>query len=276
MKINLNVGTGFSHGFFGDILGSSEYVAFHKLLCFNLNMIRNKYKPKASDEGYRGMMQKLADNVGLYAQRSFKHYVDREIKLYKQKGTITVVEKLQQKYSISLRDAKYIHRLVRRRITSLERGIEKVKEFEHKQRLKRQRAVTVVALESKSSKPQKVPESLLAVTLEAVRGLAGEELKIKGEQVSLSEGFIYILTHENYSGWVKAGMTIDYEMRLAVYNTSDPLCRFEFKALRPVPRRREAEQFLLSRLADKAEEQRGEWFKMPLKEALDVFGASWL
>lgn len=60
---------------------------------------------------------------------------------------------------------------------------------------------------------------------------------------------MYLVTHPLFGGRVKAGMTMDFEVRLGVYNVSDPLSRFEYLAVKWVPNRRQAEIKLLARLA---------------------------
>jgi hypothetical protein len=117
------------------------------------------------------------------------------------------------------------------------------------------------------------PEPQLKAILEGIRDKYGDEIRKRGEQTSIPEGFVYLVTHDLFPGWVKAGMTIDFEIRLGTYNISDPLSRFRFAALRWVPNRRQAERELLSQLADEADNQAGEWFEMPLPVAKEIFAA---
>lgn len=218
-------------------------------------------------------MQKLEGTVGLYAQRDIRDYALREVNLYARKGTITDVEKLQRKYRLSGLDAQRLFRSIKRRLLKLRRDAEKAAGIEAKKNQPRIPNVKPLA-------PDAIPETavgeMLPEILEAIRAQAREELLVKGEQTSLPEGFIYLLTHETHEGWVKAGMTVDYEMRVAVYNTGDPLCRYTYRAIKPVPDRRQAERELLARLGRQATEKRGEWFRMELDDALEVFGPSWL
>lgn len=109
--------------------------------------------------------------------------------------------------------------------------------------------------------------------LAGIRDKYGEEIRKRGEQTTIPEGFVYLVTHPLFDGWVKAGMTIDFEVRLGIYNVSDPLSRFRYEALKWVPDRRQAETRLLERLADEADSQAGEWFEMPLEDAMQVFDA---
>ncbi len=118
------------------------------------------------------------------------------------------------------------------------------------------------------------PEQQLGEILAGIRNKYGEELRKHGEQTTIPEGFVYLVTHELFTGWVKAGMTIDYEVRLGTYNVSDPLSRFRFAALKWFPNRRQAEAKLLMCLSEEAYKQAGEWFEMPLDLAKMVFDAA--
>jgi len=123
------------------------------------------------------------------------------------------------------------------------------------------------------AEPVRAPTVALAhqVALQRLRERCGQELRVQGEQTAIPEGFLYLVTHPQFKGWVKAGMTIDYEQRLATYNIADPLARFELAAVRWVSDRRASERQLLCRLANVAKESRGEWFKLSLSEASAVF-----
>lgn len=109
------------------------------------------------------------------------------------------------------------------------------------------------------------------VILADIRKRYGDEIRQSGEQTSVQEGFIYLVTNLCFPGWVKAGMTIDFELRIGTYNTSDPLSRFEYAKLSWTPNRRTAERKLLAALQNTALETRGEWFKIQLQEAAIVF-----
>lgn len=110
--------------------------------------------------------------------------------------------------------------------------------------------------------------------LAGIRDKYGDEIRKRGEQTTIPEGFVYLVTHPLFGGWVKAGMTIDFEVRLGVYNVSDPLSRFEYAAVKWVPNRRQAETKLLARLAAEAgTDEAGEWFELPVEAALQVFEA---
>lgn len=111
----------------------------------------------------------------------------------------------------------------------------------------------------------------LKTVLEDIRRRFGDEIRQRGEQTAVKEGFIYLVTHPCFEGWVKAGMTIDYELRLGTYNVADPLSRFEMVAIKWVDNRRDAEVKLLEALGLSASEVRGEWMRIELDSALAIF-----
>ncbi len=104
-----------------------------------------------------------------------------------------------------------------------------------------------------------------------IRTIYKDEIKIHGEQTSINEGFVYIITNEAWPGWIKAGMSIDYEKRLMVYNQCDPLKSYKIEGLRWSDNRRLSESKLLNILEIHAESSNGEWFKIDKDNALDAF-----
>lgn len=130
-------------------------------------------------------------------------------------------------------------------------------------------ALGAVTIPSSERAPTAVPAHQVA--LQQLRERCSQEIRVQGEQTTIPEGFIYLVTHPQFEGWVKAGMTIDYEQRLATYNVADPLSRFELTAVHWVAHRRVRERRLLRGLAAVAEEQRGEWFKIELPIAVAEF-----
>lgn len=125
-------------------------------------------------------------------------------------------------------------------------------------------------IDQEGVKEMDTSDSLNAILTE-IRMRYGEEIRQKGEQTSAQEGFIYLVKNPCFPGWLKAGMTIDYKLRLSTYNTSDPLARFEYVTLAWTPDRREAERILLNALRQTAEKTRGEWFSVQRQDALFVF-----
>lgn len=113
----------------------------------------------------------------------------------------------------------------------------------------------------------------LKAVLDDIRRRFGDEIRQRGEQTSVKEGFVYLVTHPCFEGWVKAGMTIDYELRLGTYNVADPLSRFEMVTIKWVKNRREAETLLLEALRPLSKDIRGEWARIPLDLAIVAFHA---
>lgn len=107
--------------------------------------------------------------------------------------------------------------------------------------------------------------------LQIIRAKYSSEIKQHGEQTTIPEGFVYLVTHPLFEGWVKAGMTIDFEQRLINYNISDPLSRFIYSAVGWVSTRRRAERDLLKMLAASASQRNGEWFVIDPEIALKIF-----
>lgn len=81
-------------------------------------------------------------------------------------------------------------------------------------------------------------------------------------------GYVYLLVHPATPEWVKVGHTRDLDARLTGYQTSDPLRRFQYAAAVFVENARAAETEVLAELCGLAEEQRCEWFRMRVGEAL--------
>lgn len=108
-----------------------------------------------------------------------------------------------------------------------------------------------------------------------IRTRYGEEIRQKGEQTSVKQGFVYLVKNPCFPGWIKAGMTIDYELRLGAYNISDPRSRFEYLKLAWTQDRRIMERTLLKVLELNAGETRGEWFRIQTQEAIFIFDQCW-
>ena len=107
--------------------------------------------------------------------------------------------------------------------------------------------------------------------LQQIRLQHGVEIRQHGEQTAIQEGFVYLVQHPLFAGWVKAGMTVDFELRMATYNVADPLSRFFMSRLKWAKNRRQAEIALMEALACVAEQRSGEWFKMDFEQACIVF-----
>lgn len=104
-----------------------------------------------------------------------------------------------------------------------------------------------------------------------IRGRYAAEIRSRGEQTTVKQGFIYLVKNPCFTGWIKAGMTIDFELRLGTYNTSDPLSRFEYVKLAWTQDRRISERALLKALQLNSEETQGEWFRIRIQDAIFIF-----
>ena len=87
------------------------------------------------------------------------------------------------------------------------------------------------------------------------------------------EGDVYAIANPAWDGWIKIGMAVDAEDRLKSYQTSSPrrdyvLLHREFFNNR---RRAEAEAHILA--SEKAEERRGEWFKITTVDAINIINS---
>jgi hypothetical protein len=109
------------------------------------------------------------------------------------------------------------------------------------------------------------------VKLLEIREKYKDEIKIHGEQTSFKEGFIYIIVNPKFKGWIKAGMSIDYEARLKVYNQYDPTKSFVIKQVRWVEDRRKVEEVFLKELMKVTKTSEGEWFKIDEEIANLIF-----
>ncbi len=106
-----------------------------------------------------------------------------------------------------------------------------------------------------------------------IRNKYNKEIRIHGEQVSFKEGFIYLISNSAFPGWIKAGMTIDYENRLSQYNMYDPINGYRMHTIKWVTDRRNKENLLLSNLKDNSTFHKGEWFYIEENEAIKILTA---
>jgi T5orf172 domain len=113
---------------------------------------------------------------------------------------------------------------------------------------------------------------IAGMALQKIRLQHGIEIRKHGEQTAIQEGFVYLVQHPLFEGWVKAGMTIDFELRLATYNVADPLSRFSMSRLKWTENRRQAEINLMEALSRVADQRSGEWFEVDFERACIVFG----
>lgn len=114
-------------------------------------------------------------------------------------------------------------------------------------------------------------ETILKNKLVDFRKMHKQEIKIHGEQTLLKEGFIYLISNKSFPGWIKAGMTIDFEARLKTYNICDPESRYKFEFVRWVDDRRLCEKRLLELLSEKSDKRKGEWFRLDKEASIETF-----
>lgn len=88
-----------------------------------------------------------------------------------------------------------------------------------------------------------------------------------GDKTSIQEGFIYLIANPIWDGWVKAGMTVDYEDRLSNYNIYDPCNMYSYIDIKWTNDRKHAEKYLLNVLKIHSNEYKGEWFKINIDKA---------
>jgi hypothetical protein len=222
--------------------------------------------------GYEGGAEKLL-------QYADAHPSVRELGLLKIKAELRrwdielrppTLEEIQHRFNFTTEYAeKFLKKLHKARSTKTQISPEKnVKHLN--QTIAPATILSGEPIDQEGMKVKDMSDSLNAI-LAAIRIRYGEEIRQKGEQTSAKEGFIYLVKNPCFPGWLKAGMTIDYELRLSTYNTSDPLSRFEYVKLVWTPDRRESERTLLNALQQIAEKRRGEWFSMQRQDALFVF-----
>lgn len=127
-------------------------------------------------------------------------------------------------------------------------------------------------LEIKSLKKEKEVNSIsLQEHLQRIRQNRLDEKVKTGEASKIKEGFIYIIENPVWDGWMKAGMTLDYEERLNSYNMYDPTESYTLVRMRWISDRKKIESILLEELANHSTLRKGEWFKIDKEKALLIF-----
>lgn len=209
--------------------------------------------------------------------------VAAEQEIFNKQGRPSTVAEIQDRYNFTEEAAKKFLQAVARakrkknatavdRLTASARAPElEIREAHATPASERHQAADGVNLEKTLLTQNACLTAELAGILASIRNRFETEIRTKGEQTAVKEGFLYLITHPCFDGWLKAGMTIDFEMRLATYNVADPLSRFKFSAIKWVDDRRQAEIKLLARLSDIAIEVRGEWFRLDLGTAKAFF-----
>lgn len=90
---------------------------------------------------------------------------------------------------------------------------------------------------------------------------------------SAKEGYVYVITNPAWDGWVKVGMAIDAEDRLAGYQTSSPFRDYELTYSVYCDDRRLSERKAHKAVGLLANCRKGEWFQLPVEDAVDCISA---
>ena len=84
------------------------------------------------------------------------------------------------------------------------------------------------------------------------------------------EGYVYVITNPAWPNWVKIGMAVDAEDRLNGYQTSSPMRDYKLEYSVKSNDRRKAEKKAHKMALKKCDDAHGEWFKMSVREALEL------
>lgn len=82
------------------------------------------------------------------------------------------------------------------------------------------------------------------------------------------DGFVYLVVHPRFPGWIKVGSTTNPERRLRGYQTGDPERSYRMLATVPTPDRLTTEWLAHTRLTSLGYLRRGEWFEVGPSVAL--------
>ncbi len=88
--------------------------------------------------------------------------------------------------------------------------------------------------------------------------------------MSDSKEWVYVISNPAWKGWVKIGMAVDVNKRLLNYQTCSPFRDYKVEFVVPVTDIKVAESTAHERASWIAEEEKCEWFKMPLDSAIEV------
>lgn len=127
--------------------------------------------------------------------------------------------------------------------------------------------------ETKSLEPTLVAPviSLQDKLLQIREKMSTDESVLHGTQTRITEGFVYLMHNPIHPKWVKAGMTVDYERRLADYNFYNPEGTCKLIGVKWTENRRVVEKVLLGHLCNISSHRNGEWFTISMESALDIF-----
>ena len=82
------------------------------------------------------------------------------------------------------------------------------------------------------------------------------------------EGYVYIISNPAWPEWVKVGMAVDAADRCSSYQTSSPFRDYVVEYSFASTNRRKDESIAHQKLAAISQDRRGEWFKLPVSEAI--------
>ena len=88
--------------------------------------------------------------------------------------------------------------------------------------------------------------------------------------MSDSKEWVYVISNPAWKGWVKIGMAVDVNKRLLNYQTCSPFRDYKVEFVVPVTDVKVAESTAHERASWIAEDEKNEWFKMPLDGAIEV------
>jgi len=85
-----------------------------------------------------------------------------------------------------------------------------------------------------------------------------------------NKGHVYLITNPAWKGWVKVGMAVDANDRCNQYQTSSPMRDYKLEYKKQFNHRRIAESQAHKLCGKKALQQNGEWFKINIKDAINL------
>lgn len=227
-----------------------------------------KVPPPSIDGNSQQLLNYAQTHTSQRALRALR--VEKEVERARREGALPTVAEIQARHNFTEEAAQSFIRSIQRAMRSNSSPKSKITkpklEFNPSSDHQSQQSTTP----QPSTTPPNASADALQTILQNIRYRYSDEIRIHGEQTLVREGFVYIVTHPCFDGWVKAGMTIDFELRIGTYNVSDPLSRFELTAVKWVIDRRLAEKRLLEALHERSKEMRGEWARIELSIALSV------
>lgn len=83
-------------------------------------------------------------------------------------------------------------------------------------------------------------------------------------------GYVYVISNPSWSSWVKIGMAVDAEDRLSSYQTGSPMRDYKLEYSVKCEDRRSLEKKVHKAATKRCVDRQGEWFKMPVREAIKL------